>query len=408
MLFWGMTIVLVLVAAVFVFYPLISRKDKESYAHKELNKVLYQERIDEVSHEDLEGLHFTKSEIELDLKRALLEDIPESRLTTTSSAKSRRTLPILSLAVIAIIGVAYGVYSQTGGIKQVDEWHAVINNMPELTQKLLQQETQPLTREEVQSLMLGLRTKLYSHPDDAVGWMLLGKVALSQGQAEVAIDALRKAYQLNPERDDIVVTYAQALLSAPEEGNQNHGVDLLKNLVAQGRNQEMAYTFLFAQSYQKGDLPAAQDYLQHVYDLLDKSSPKAQYIKQQIAQINSKIEESAVNNKKFVVTVSVDVDKHLVLPKQGALIVSVHQDENSRMPIAAKRVSLPDKFPVNLSLSDQNDLIAALKLSDLKSFVIRARIDIDGNVTTNKGDLVGESGTASPGNQVNIIINKQY
>ncbi|MGL5336987.1 MAG: c-type cytochrome biogenesis protein CcmI/CycH, partial [Enterovibrio sp.] len=113
------------------------------------------------------------------------------------------------------------------------------------------------------------------------------------------------------------------------------------------------------------------------------------------------------------VTVKIEAGADIFVPvakagemKRGDLIVTVHESADSPMPIATKK--LPIKLPVSVTFTDlDTDNLSSKRLSDFQQIVIRARIDVDGNMKTRHGDWFGVSRPLLLGTSQVIVIDQK-
>ncbi len=122
--------------------------------------------------------------------------------------------------IILIVGICYGMYASVGGIKKVEDWHDAENRLPELSKRLLGDNAanEPLSDQDMADLTLALRTKLHDDGDDPIGWLLLGRIAMSNRDGETAEMAMKRAYDLNPMDSDIQLGYTQSLMLSGKPG----------------------------------------------------------------------------------------------------------------------------------------------------------------------------------------------
>ena len=66
----------------------------------------------------------------------------------------------------------------------------------------------------IRGMVDGLAARLEANPDDVDGWLRLSRSYGVMGESAKAIDAARKARERAPQRPDVLVAYASALLSA--------------------------------------------------------------------------------------------------------------------------------------------------------------------------------------------------
>jgi cytochrome c-type biogenesis protein CcmH len=92
----------------------------------------------------------------------------------------------------------------------------------------------------IRDMVEGLATRLEADPSDLDGWVRLARSYAVLGEGDKAVEAARKAKELAPDRADILVSYATALLtrdSASTDGQQSRpmpeeAVEALKRALA--------------------------------------------------------------------------------------------------------------------------------------------------------------------------------
>ena len=192
MAFWIGTALLLVVSCILIVYPLLNPKEvDEATQRDDLNKAFYRDRLAELESEDQAGIVGNKSDLVTDLKQLLLDDIPDSKSDAKVSAEKVKwmTIPVILFMVI----LSYGMYAMYGAQNKVSHWANVESNLPELSKKLMNPNGVQLTDQEMNDLTLGLRTRLQSTPNDATGWVLLGRIGLANRDIETAIGALTRA-----------------------------------------------------------------------------------------------------------------------------------------------------------------------------------------------------------------------
>ncbi|CAH0525240.1 c-type cytochrome biogenesis protein CcmI [Vibrio hippocampi] len=401
--FWLSTIGLVVLAVFLLWYIISDSKTNHDDALRdELNKALYQDRLEELSEEANEGLVDNQQDLEQDLKQSLLDDIPEQtqRQQTRISSKA-----VLMLSTVLIVVLSYGMYWYFGGLNKVQHWQEVSSNLPELSKKLMPGSNEPLTDDEMQDLTLALRTQLHYKPNDSTGWMLLGRIAIANRNVTTAIDAMEKAYRLKSDDGDIKLGYAQALMMSQEEMDQNQARSLLTSLMQEEYVDIRVFSLLAFDAFESEDYPSAIKYWSVMQRMVGPEDARFEMLGKSIANAQERMKGSVVPGQAVAVTISLSAD--VVADNNASLIVSVHTADGSPMPIAAARYPL-GSFPRTVVLDDNNSMIEARKLSSLTDIMVRVRLDSDGNVTTKQGDWYGESQPAKLGDTVDVLVDKQY
>ncbi|MCL9781816.1 c-type cytochrome biogenesis protein CcmI [Vibrio sp. S4M6] len=404
-IFWFATVAIVLFGCLIVAFPLFKRSDvRDQAARDELNKAFYKDRLGELAQEADAGLVGNNQEMVNDLKQSLLDDIPE----TYSVGKAPNAAPkaIIVLSMVFVVVVSYSLYLVYGGLKQVQDWHQVSARLPELSKKLMTESSQPMTEQELNDLTLALRTRLFYQPGDAMGWLLLGKIGIASRDSNTAVDAMQRAYKMNPNSPTIQLGYAQALMTSQEESDHNLARKLLQGLIEQGYANLQVLSMIAFDAFEGQQYQRAIEYWQQMQRLISPEDERYAMLEKSIALAKQEISGKTKDISQSV-PVTVSLGQGVVVKPNSVLIVSVHTPDGAPMPVAAARYPA-SQFPVKMVLDDSNSMIQGRKISDLSAVIVKARIDTDGNVSTKKGDWYGESSVVKLGQPINIIIDKQF
>ncbi|PQJ89706.1 c-type cytochrome biogenesis protein CcmI [Aliivibrio sifiae] len=402
-LFWISTLALIFVGVVFIILPLWKAREQDDEARRdELNKAFYKDRLAELKEEDAEGLVNNQDELITELKQSLLDDIPAKEKAEQDNLNAR--LFILP-SIIIFIAISYGLYFKFGNIDKIEKWQEVSARLPELSKQLMNPEGVSLSDSEMTNLTLALRTKLHNEPKDAMGWFLLGRIGMSNRDIDTSIGAMKKAYVLEPTNVDIKLGYAQSLMLSGDDAKAEQAKKMLKQVLRGDATNLRALSLLAFSSFERQDYKGAVSAWKAMQMLIGPDDSRYEMLTRSIERAQSKINPEANLDKQVPITVN--LGSNVTLPSQGVVIVSIHPADGSPMPIAAARVPL-SRFPLKIMMSDDNNMIEQRKLSDMPNFIVRARIDQDGNVSTKEGDWYGESSISTLGKNVSVEIDKQY
>jgi cytochrome c-type biogenesis protein CcmH len=133
-------------------------------------------------------------------------------------------------AVILLV-VSMGVYLKTSDLKQVRAWQKITKQTPQLLQRALDPQAEPLNMAEMANLGLGLRTRLQNEPDNIEGWMMLGRIGMVLNNASTATQAFAHAYKLSPTNSNVKLGYAEVLTRSGDPQDNQLGGNLLRELV---------------------------------------------------------------------------------------------------------------------------------------------------------------------------------
>ncbi|MEZ9543814.1 c-type cytochrome biogenesis protein CcmI [Vibrio sp. 10N.286.48.C11] len=404
-LFWISTIVLSLAAILMIVLPFLNKKENnDEVLRDELNKAFYKDRLVELEVEAEEGLVDNQQELIADLKQSLLDDVPtQEKIKRTQIS----TLGVVVPSVILVLVVTYGMYFKFGALDKVQHWQEVSSNLPELSKKLMSSEGGTLTDDELEDLTLALRTRLHYQPKDSTGWLLLGRIALANRDAETAKDSMERAYKLEPKNEDVQLGFAQALMLSPDEADQNQARLILSRLIQNDYVDLRVFSLLAFDAFERQDYPGAVKYWSIMQQMIGPQDSRYEMLSRSIESTQKKMGDTMGVDQGKTVAVTLDLSADVNADPNSVLIVSVHRADGSPMPIAAARYPL-GTFPRTVVLDDGNSMLEGQELSSLETLMVRARLDTDGNVSTREGDWYGESEVVELGDPVTIDINKQY
>ncbi|MEZ9177203.1 c-type cytochrome biogenesis protein CcmI [Vibrio kanaloae] len=404
-LFWISTIILSLAAIFLIVLSFINKKaNNDEMLRDELNKAFYKDRLVELEVEAEEGLVDNQQELIADLKQSLLDDVPaqeEMKKTKIS------TLGVVVPSIILVVVVTYGMYFKFGALDKVQHWQEVSSNLPELSKKLMSSEGDALTDDELEDLTLALRTRLHYQPKDSTGWLLLGRIALANRDAETAKDSMERAYKLEPKNEDVQLGFAQALMLSPDEADQNQARLILSRLIQNDYVDLRVFSLLAFDAFERQDYPGAVKYWSIMQQMIGPQDSRYEMLSRSIESAQKKMGNAMGVYQGKSVAVTLEISGDVNADPNSVLVVSIHRADGSPMPVAAARYPL-GTFPRTVVLDDGNSMLEGQKLSSLETLMVRARLDTDGNVSTRDGDWYGESEVVELGAPVTIDINKQY
>lgn len=404
MAFWLIVIILLVVAGALLVIPAM-RQNQHAPAttRDELNKAIYQDRLSELAEDEAQGVVEQRPELIQELQQNLLTDIPQQPDEEISPINRWMLLP----GVVILVVVAVGLYLKTGGLAQVQAWHQVEAQMPELRARVANERAQPLSTEEIARLGLGLRTSLQQDACNVNDWMMLGRVGMALNNATTATQAFAKAYQLAPDNEDVRLGYAEVLTRSNDQQDNQLATQMLRTMVGQDHTNLRAMSLLAFNAFEQGDFKQAIGAWEVMLKLLPAGDSRIEVIKRSIQQAKSQAGQETAT---LGIEVSLSSDAAQKLPQQGTLIISVTDGANP-VPVAVKQLPL-SRFPLSVALDDSNAMMPERLLSSLSQVNVRARISLDGTANPQAGDWFGESGVQGFGEKaqpqtINVQINKQ-
>ena len=383
---------------VFVLFPWF-RKNSDDSISRLSNKSLIKQRLKELQVEQQQGLlsETDRLQSENELKIALLDEVK------TSDVKQSGVTLAISMGAVLSLSIGIGVYLYSNQIKSVQEWQLAQQQTSELGQRMLNGD-ENLDLNDLQTFALGLRTKLVDTPEDATGWMLLGRVSGALNRVDSAVQAFEKSLKFDPNNVGTLSSYAQALLMTGQEEQALQAKQALLRILYLEPDNTNAMGVLAIAASELGDKQLALENWQRLVAFIPQADPNYIAINQRILQLQAELGQSSqqvaqnqpspsndeLSTTRVLVTIDISDDLQTKLPKEGFLFVFAQESTGQvRMPAAVVKMPLGD-FPVMVELSDKNAMMPNYTLSQLQQAKLVARVSIDENVAQSQGDFQGE------------------
>ena len=397
-LFYLGAVLCVVICLMFIAYPWL-RKTADDSVSTLTNKSLIKQRLIELQTEQQQGLlsDTDRLQSENELKLALLD---EMKTTESNEASVGITITIGALVTLTI---GIGVYFYSNQIQRVEQWQIAQKQTSELGQRMLKGD-QSLNLEDLQMFALGLRTKLLDTPEDATGWMLLGRVSGAINRVDSAIQAFEKSLKFEPNKVGTLSSYAQALLITGQEEQVLQAKKVLLHILDLEPDNTNAMGVLAIVATELDDKLLALENWQRLVAFIPQTDPNYTAVNQRILQLQAELGETTqsvahsqtnasideIGSTRVSVTINISDDLQKKLPKDGFLFVFAQESTGQvRMPAAVVKMPL-GKFPVVVELSDDNAMMANYTLSQLQQAKLVARISLDENVAQSAGEFQGE------------------
>lgn len=367
-----------------------------------VNRELYQQRIQELENEAKDGV-LSKSALaaaktELD-KRFVNENAElEQKLEVSQPVK-------LWVVALLVMVIASGVYYGSGSWRLQLQADDALLALPELGRRALQNDQEQLTPRELDTFALGLRQKLARQPNDAVAWLVYGRVMLAQGQMEQAIDAMQRSYDLQPDRMGTLLSFSQLLLSTGEPRYLTQAAELLVQALQQNPQSPDALSLLGFVAYEQQDWQEAVTAWQLLLEQLEPGDGRYAVIEEALSDARQRL---AGADTAIRVTVDLAPELQAAVPEGATLFVYVRDPEGNPMPAAVVKQPVTE-FPVTVTLSDADAMLADYTLSSLEQWQVLARISADERIDARAGDLDGRSEviTTITNETLNVTINNR-
>jgi len=378
-----LVVVLIAIAFVFILPPLLRKHADLDVDLDQRNVKIAQHRLAELK-ENLRsgGLSQIQYDEQLaDLEQALSDDLDIQSKVGPVSTQSRWIVYVLIIATPILAGT---LYWSLGNYQAVSHSAEMAFN------------TDAIKLAEISKMVNGLAEKLKNHPDDAQGWLMLGRSYDVLEQHTQATTAFAHAYQLLGDQAEILLLYADALGYANDRNLVGIPSELIfKALALEPDNMKALWLGGMAKA-QQGDAVTAIRLWKKLEALLPAGSEYQQEIQGLLAKLESEMpsvsaqSEPTTNKSSAAITVQVSLAPELIKYAAATDTVFVYAQALSgpKMPLAIVRKQVSD-LPITVSLNDTMAMMPNMKLSNFTEVKLLARVSKSGNAMSQAGDLIG-------------------
>jgi cytochrome c-type biogenesis protein CcmH len=396
--FWLAVGAMVLAAIGIAVIPVFRARESSDTSRTALNARVYRDRAEELDTDLAEGRLEAEQHRELkdELGRTLLDDSGESEAVATRDDRSHWIAAALFIALPAL-GLLY--YYQTAYQGPSAEWIDLRARMNDTIAQALDDpdDLPPGVVENLPDFARALQSQLLAEDSkDARAWLLLG-VSYLQLQAPIpARDALERAYRIDPERVQTMVSLAQARILGSDGRMDPTSAELLASALRKDPSHQGALLMYGFGAFNAGRFQDAIGAWERLLSLVEPGSERARLIENTIAQARRSASSpspaaqpgssAAASEVALDVTVEMASEVAANLSAGDTLFVFAKARQGPPMPLAVVRQAAQG-FPVRVTLDDSRAMAPNMKLSDFKEVLVEARVSKSGNVAATPGDL---------------------
>jgi cytochrome c-type biogenesis protein CcmH len=365
-----------------------------------------------------------------DLERELLQDLGDrDPLTTVASQPSDQrthrlpgpTVTALSL-LLAIPVLAWAVYGLIGNQALIPQLEQVAASGG-TGQARGQNELPPLDE-----LVARLEQRLEQQPDDAEGWMMLGRTYFATGDRERAQSALARAYELDPNDALIVMAYAESIATNNDNQLEGRPAELISEALELEPDNPTARWLAGMVAFQRGQFRSAATTWRNLLEKMEPESEDAAELRTLISEAEQRaglpqearaprVAQAAIpsdadaasasaeanepnqaraEGKVAGIQVQVALSPELSgrLPPNTPVFIYAKAAAGPPMPLAVQRATLAD-LPLQVQLDDSMAMMPSMQLSSFPEIIVGARVSPSGRAMASPGDLQGETGPVS-------------
>ena len=383
--FWMIAALLVFVGLVFVVLPLLRSQNKSITSRVEINKSIYQSKIDELR-SDLDKNLLDHDEYEHaveDLQKTLLLDAEES---DQKEVKSGGNAIIISLLVVILPISSLFIYKEVSTKKSDEE-------IAELKTASSQVKT-------MQESILNLEQKLKEDPENVDGWRMLGQSYFVIQQYEQSKNAYIKAADLLNQADpEVLVLLAEASAFSNQQLFADYEESLLNKALSINPKHERGLWYAGYSDYTNSRFKEASEHWGELLKLVpaDRPDVKDSLVKflndaRSQAGLPALAESEVVSDdadSKRSINVSVQLSEKVnELAESGdTLFVYARAVSGPKMPLSLARFNV-SSLPVTVKLTKEMAMLPSMDIDTFEQVEVLARISKSGQAISQPGDLI--------------------
>ncbi|VAW54735.1 Cytochrome c heme lyase subunit CcmH [hydrothermal vent metagenome] len=429
-MFWGLLILMLLVAIGLLVYPLLKARKVSALAYKDSNLKINDEKIQELDvdlAEDRIDQQFYKAARE-ELDRELLIDIPAESKETAADyyASAAKRHPALALIISVFVPMlALLLYLDLGMHNASEESFAA--NQASITEPAEAQLS-------VEKMTQQLEAKIEKDGGTTEEWIMLGRAHKHMGNNTQAAKAFAVALEQDANNAQLMLERAEVLALSNDRKFADEARALVLKAQALEPDNANALWFAGVAEYQYGNyhkaiahltklLPFAageEDVMKSIVSIVAKSRQalidsgeempelaEILGIEAMLAEAKAKSETKSeitepVSTARLLVSIDVSEQVKQKFNANDTVFVYAKARQGPRMPLAAQRITLAD-LPAVVVLDDSMAMAEGMNLSAFDELVISARVSKTGSAIAQSGDFIGQ--LPVKGEKTNLKLN---
>jgi cytochrome c-type biogenesis protein CcmH len=400
-------------ALAFVLPPLISARRKSNVLRSQVNAAVYRDQMRELE-SDVRGETLAPEEYEKakrELEARVLQDVATDE--TAEPAPSRARWPVIA-AGVAIPVLAVALYVLVGNPQALSPQAAMKGESPEVTEQ------------QIIEMVERLAVRLKENPEDAKGWVMLGRSYGVLGRFQEASQAYAAAVQRVPNDAQLLADYADALAMTQGRKLQGEPEKIIARALAADPNNLKALALAGTVSFEKKDYTSAANYWERILKVAPPDSEIAKSVASSVAEARrlasdaptaaaaapaapaaSDTPRGAGDGASVSGVVSLKPELASKVGPNDTVFIYARAAEGPRIPLAVVRKPARE-LPVQFTLDDTMAMAPNMKLSSFPKVIVSARISKSGNAQPQPGDLQGASGAiANAASGVKVVIDTE-
>ena len=393
--FIALAALLTAAAVAWLVWPLIAHRGRPAATSADANLSIYRDQFAELERDLQSGVLGEEQYgvARAELERRLLEEVegPRQASRGAPSRSGQMAAIVVGVALPVCAGLLYFYLGNPQGLTAPRHAAADPANV---------------TVEQFQQMTEKLAARLREKPDDATGWLMLGRAYKVLQRYPEALDALTHAEKLDPNNPEILVDRAEALGLVHGGQLDGEAMRLLEKALKLAPQDEKTLTLIGTAAFGRGEYAKAIGYWQQLAARTPADSDLGRALASGIAEAHARMigkgaaparpKSAAAGAVRGVVRIAPALAGKS--SPEDTVFVFARAVEGPRMPLAVLRKQVKD-LPLSFTLDDSMAMRPGLELSAFPRVIVSARVSKSGNPMPAPGDLEGESAPVVPGSK---------
>jgi cytochrome c-type biogenesis protein CcmH len=401
--FWIIAALLAAAALGFVLPSLLGRRHRpDAVANDAINVAIYRDQLRELEADLAAGTIGREQydDARREIERRVLDDTSGAATVAPATSPGRATVITIAIALPLAAILLYFAVGNPGAMapQPAGDGHA-------------------LSRQQIESMVERLATRMQESPEDVKGWVMLGRTyAVLDRYAESAA-AYANAVKRSPPDAQLFADYADALAMSQGRNLQGEPERLIHMALKLDPDNVKALALAGTVEFEKKNFKRAITYWERILKVAPPDSEMVDSVRNSIAEAQSlagattapaPAKASAPTPAKAPAAASLSGTVRLspALAAKAApgdtVFIFARAAEGPRVPLAVIRKQVRD-LPAAFTLDDSMAMSPTAKLSSQQSIVVGARVSKSGNPAPQPGDLEGLSPPVKTG-QPGIVV----
>ena len=431
--FWAMTIVLLLLAIAIVVYPLLRVRGGSSLAYKDSNLRINDDKLKELDLDLKEGridqAFYKQAREELD--RELLIDIPAENQQTASQhyASTAKRHPALAIMIAIFIPLLAMLLYLDLGMHSASDENFVAEQQSQSTGQ--QPSIEEMTRR--------LEQKIEAEGGTVEEWAMLGRSRKYMGNYELASKAFAVALEKDTQNAQLMLERAEVMALANNRVFNAEAKAVVRKAYALEPDNANAQWFAGVVEYQSGNyrnaidilarlVPVARDdkdVLNSIIGIIAKSRDQLIAAGEDVAELDELLgvdttvgaqpsgvqgmasqgtDDQAASMTSLNVKVAISDAVRAKFVESDTVFIYAKAKQGPRMPLAAQRLKL-SQLPADIVLDDSMAMVEGMNLSSFDQLVVSARVSRSGTAIAQSGDYIGQTDVTDKSSPQPLLIN---